>query len=140
MCICMYVQLDLIYINYVKWGMSTTLRHPSLIPTLSRSLHTSCNLQGRSPPADEAFGAHPKALEAVQLRPDVEVEVQRGLPFGSTGLLLQLTWIGLPLVEVDDIFDLLAAAALDDPVVSVEGLGVAHQTAHAGFGADGAGA
>jgi hypothetical protein len=60
------------------------------------------------------FESHLDAFPGVEFGADVEVEVEG------------FAWLALVLagVKVDDIVD-VGAAAVDDPVVSVEGLGVA---------------
>lgn len=86
---------------------------------------------GVSSPTHEPFRSHLTPFEGVEFGSHVEVEVQTvGLPVG----------ILLALVEVDDVLHGLAAATLDDPVVPVKGLGVAHQRLHPGFGREGTGA
>ena len=89
-----------------------------------------------SPPSHEFLCSHLHALERVKLRPHVQVKVQllRSPPRVHVVALLAL-------VEVDDVLDLLAAAAFDDPVVSVEGFLGAHDGGVPFcFGAQGAGA
>jgi hypothetical protein len=63
------------------------------------------------------FESHLDAFPGVEFGADVEVEVEG------------FAWLALVLagVKVDDIVD-VGAAAIDDPVVSVEGLGVGNET------------
>lgn len=65
-------------------------------------------------------GPHLPALERVQLRSDIKEEVE-SLP----GLALVLAG-----VKVDDILD-LSAAAVNNPVVTVKGLGVSENRIYA---------
>ena len=81
-----------------------------------------------SPQTHDVAGSHLPTLERVQLGSNVEVEVE-----GLAGLALVLAG-----VKVDDIVD-LGAAAVNDPVVAVERLGVAQEVVDARSRRQGAG-
>ena len=70
----------------------------------------------RLPRSQHPLRPHLPALDAVQLRPYVQVKVQRWLPrfFFS-------------LIEVNDVFHLLPITPLYDPVMAIKGTGVTHQ-------------
>lgn len=70
-------------------------------------------------PAEQSLNPHLATLNAVQLRPHVEVEIQ-----------VRIHWLGgvsaFALVEVNHIFHPFPTTSLDDPVMSIERFFCAH--------------
>jgi hypothetical protein len=81
-----------------------------------------------SPPANKPLEPHLTAFDTIQFRSHIEIEIQ--LLTGPRAL-----GIRLPLVEINDILDRLATAALDDPIMPIKRLGVARETLDSRLGA-----
>lgn len=81
-----------------------------------------------SPPANKPLEPHLTALDTVQLRSNIEIEIQLLARPRTSG-------IRLPLVEINDVLDRLATTALDDPVMPIERFGIAGEALDPRLGA-----